>query len=286
MYLKNRAGIWFKNLQNNQKNNLQNFKTVFDDKFLSGESKYSAQQALYARKQLPGEAPETYIEDVLIKADMLGWQGDQTLQHLIGGLQESLKPYVIMANPTTLEATCDTIMRAHNANKSNLLNQGLPGIQSALTEILTQVKADKKPACATVDPAPVDPPQPQYIQQPPPYVQPPPAPRRPRRNPMPQQPITQPPIIINAMQPQQQMRGRPRFPRRFPQQNRQQQTGGQPDVNNPCFICGSPRHWKNECPQAAPPPQRNYRPGFQRRQGPNGFQSRQPRPIFRRQENY
>ena len=54
---------------------------------------------------------------------------DQTLQHLIAALQDSLKPYVIMASPTTLEGTCDVILRAHNANRANLINQGLAGIK-------------------------------------------------------------------------------------------------------------------------------------------------------------
>ena len=74
MYLKSRGAIWFKILNDNQKDKFDNFKTAFKAKFLEGELKYLAQQALYARKQLPDEEPETYIEDILIKADMLAWK--------------------------------------------------------------------------------------------------------------------------------------------------------------------------------------------------------------------
>ena len=209
MYLKGRAAVWYKHLEDDHKDNLENFLEAFNAKFLEGESKYSAQQALYTRRQLPGEAPEKYIEDVLVKADMLNWPQEQTLQHLIGGLQDSLKPYVIMANPGTLEGTCDIILRAHNANKANMVNQGLPGIQSALTEILTQVKSDKgkKSSCAILEATPA----------PPPPVQTQQSPRRPPRQPPPPAPAAQTPIIINTMQPQSYPRPRQRFPRRFTQ---------------------------------------------------------------------
>ena len=110
MYLKGRTTIWYKHLDEESKQTFDAFVEAFNAKFLEGESKYSAQQALYARKQLPGEAPEIYTKDILVKADMLNWPQDQTLQHLIGGLQDSLKPYVIMANPNTLEGTCDIIL--------------------------------------------------------------------------------------------------------------------------------------------------------------------------------
>ena len=293
MYLKGRAAIWFKNLNEDQKDTLDHFKDAFKSKFLEGESKYSAQQALYARKQLPGEEPETYIEDVLIKADMLQWTKDQTLQHLIGGLQESLKPYVIMANPTTLEGTCDVILRAHNANKSNLVNQGLPGIQSALSEILTQVKADKTPrkaTCAVVTAQPHAETCPQPQQQP---MLSPQQPPRPRRKPPPPPPVqAQPPIIINTMQPQPYSRPRPRIPRRFPRNDRPTTNAPRPDQGNACWTCGSYSHWKNECPQNNMPQyQRSPRQNFQRRRGPSGppppqQQFRQPRPIFKHQENY
>ena len=115
MHLKGRALIWFKNLEGAKKDTWDHFVVEFDNKFIKGESKYIAQQALYDRKQLATETPENYVEDVLVKADMLNWTKDQTRQHLVAGLQESLKPYVIMANPQTLEATCDVILRAHNA---------------------------------------------------------------------------------------------------------------------------------------------------------------------------
>ena len=73
-----------------------------------------------------------------------------------------------MANPGTLEATCDIILRAHNANKSSAVNQGLPGIQSALTEILSQVKKEneKKTVCAVYKPPDKPPEEPQPPRRP------------------------------------------------------------------------------------------------------------------------
>ena len=286
MHLKNRASIWYKNLDANDKNTYAAFLTAFDRKFLQGESKYSAQQALYACKQLPTETPETYIDDVLTKADMLEWPQDQTKQHLIGGLHESLKPYVIMANPQTLEETCDVIMRSYNANKASIMNQGLPGIQNALAEILTQVKADKEPKKITAL-SPDDSPSPR-----------PPSTNYRRSRPMINRtaapPPPQPPIIINTMQPMQ--RPRPRFNRQGagrPMAPFQQPTPRlrQPDFNNPCFLCGSTKHWKDSCPYITTatntvPYRPPYRPNFQRRQGPNpNFRFQQPRPILNRQEN-
>ena len=103
MHLKGRAAIWFKNLTQPQAATWDAFRAAFNAKFLEGENKYVAQQALYDRKQLPNETPESYIEDVLVKADMLTWNEDQTKQHLISGLHESLKPYVIMANRRPLK---------------------------------------------------------------------------------------------------------------------------------------------------------------------------------------
>ena len=82
MHLKGHTAIWFKNLLDTEKDTWDHFTAVFDAKFLNGENKYVAQQALYDRKQLPGETHEAYIEDVLVKADMLTWSKDQTKQHL------------------------------------------------------------------------------------------------------------------------------------------------------------------------------------------------------------
>ena len=223
---------------------------------------------------------------------MLNWPQDQTLQHLIGGLQDSLKPYVIMANPETLEDTCDIILRAHNANKAHSVNQGLTGIQSALSEILTQVKkeGEKKTVAAVYKPQE----QPQEDPQPPPRRndRPPQGQGQRRPNQPRQQPRQQPTVVIHATQPQPQYERR--TARRFTSNSPHQPAYGtyNPSARNPCFNCGASDHWKRMCPHITghmvPYQRLQPRSYWVRRGGPSG-PARQPRRNDhdnRRQENY
>ena len=71
-----------------------------------------------ARKQEPAEDTETYITDVVTKANRLGWDQGRTMQHLIAGLNNQLKPLLMMKNPAHLQEACRVIGTAKEAVKT------------------------------------------------------------------------------------------------------------------------------------------------------------------------
>ena len=273
MFLADQALIWFEALPAAQKNTQVNFWAAFDANYFGHANQYALQQTLISRKQKPGEAVETYIMDVTTKANQLDWDQNRTVAHLIAGLTSKLKPFVLMKNPETLPDTVRAIEMAEQAASSQ--GAELETIQNTLKEIAIQMKTEKEekkvaPVVPVEQPATVNYMAPQYSQPP-------------------QQGYNMPYQSYNQQQPRynNQQRGGKRNGNRNNNNRRQERPvikvynnygrrqqgrGGQqnnqsrqnPGNGPTCWQCGSPNHFRAECPQYK---QSNQGAGRQRGQG-------------------
>ena len=209
-----------------------------------------------SRRQDPKEDAETYTADILTKANQLGWNQDRTVSHLIAGLNNKLKPFVMMKNPQNLKEASRAIQTASEAVK--IQGSEIQDLQTTLKDLVVQLKTDKddkKVSAVTQQPSP---PivanytgiptgfqaNPMYHQQPQTYN---PGPRRfpgnrgndRNRSMRPVIPIH----IHNEGTPVQSRQGygmhkpRPFMP-------------SQPESTLRCWTCGSPQHFQSSCPQS------------------------------------
>ena len=144
MFLADRALVWFMDLPNPDDNPLttEAFWTEFEGQYSGPGTQYAVEQSLMARRQNTGEDADAYITDVVTKANRLGWDQNRTMQHLIAGLNNQLKPLVMMKSPATLQEACRVIGTAKEAAKAQ--SADLVGVQSALRDLLAQMKIDKE----------------------------------------------------------------------------------------------------------------------------------------------
>ena len=299
MYLSGPALVWAR-----AKNSadIGTFWTDFEAEYINGPRKYITQQITLSRKQGDNEEAEDYISDLVSKADMLGWDNDRTLQHLMAGLNDAYKPHVIMQNPTNLNDAIALIRRAKNAGLVVNKTPQLSAIQNSLSEILSQVKLEKEEKkVAAVDlepqgqkPYQSSPEQPTYYREPyqKPYRSNNFTPRRfgyqsngYRYGQNPRRFDSTPNIIINTTTPPPRQ---DKFQGGFQGRNANQ--------TDACFECGRMGHWASRCPTKRNPgyfggrintimqqPRlagRSGNPTFQRRRGPT-----QPRQQYGFRQN-
>ena len=158
MFLADRALVWFMDLPNTEDNPLttEAFWTAFVGQYSGPGTQYAVEQSLMARKQNTGEDADAYITDVVTKANRLGWDQNRTMQHLIAGLNNQLKLLVMMKSPANLQEACRVIGTAKEAAKAQ--SADLDGVQTALRDLLAQMKLDKQDKKVTT----VQPYQPTY----------------------------------------------------------------------------------------------------------------------------
>ena len=239
MFLSDQALIWYQNLAADNKNTVNNFWAAFEANYYGQGTQYALEQALLSRRQQPGEAPESYIGDVMSKANQLNWDANRTIAHLISGLNSKLKPFVMMKNPGTLAETARAIEMAAEAAKCQ--TNDLQDIQSALKDLVTQIKSDKedRKVAAIVTPQ-EPPPSVSYVSQEP---QKPQSYRQQPRNRDRSSGQTQP--IFNVYTGD----SNPRFSRGRPNRGRPNTFRRFNSNSATCWNCGSPKHFQAECPQ-------------------------------------
>ena len=269
MFLADRALVWFIALPEASKATTEAFWTAFDLQYVGAGTQYAVEQALMARKQEPAEDAETYITDVVTKANRLGWDQARTMQHLIAGLNNQLKPLVMMKNPADLQEACRVIGTAKEAAKAQAAEW--QGVQTAIKDLVVQLKADKEDKkVSAVQPQP--PPQPFWNQ------------------PM-NQPLNQSHNQPNHSR-QNNRRGRSRnnsmrpvIPIHIhqdgpPRRNNQTQGNRRPQGNmgsNPrCWTCNQVGHFQSSCPR-----QQFMNPGHYSSNYPSNFQKRNPSQFYR-----
>ena len=236
MFLADCALVWYLSLPAAQVDTVEHFWTAFTAQYLGPGTQYAVEQALMARKQEPTEDANTYMAEVITKANRLGWDQNRTMQHLISGLNNQLKPLVMMKTPQDLQETCRAIGTAKEAAKSQSI--GLESVQSAIKDLVTQLKTDKEDRKVTTlhQQTAIQP-----VQQP--------IETQPRFNRSPrfnnyrgrfQNTRTQPIIHIHTPGPNNTPSGQPMRPRPFTPSSR---NIGQ------CWQCGLTGHYQSNCPR-------------------------------------
>ena len=262
MFLSDQALIWFEALQADQKATQEQFWTAFDANYFGQGNQYALEQTLLSRKQQAGEKVEAYISDVMSKANQLDWQAERTIAHLISGLNNKLKPLVLMKNPQNLAETCRAIEMAEEAVKTQ--GAELEDIQTTLKNISLQMKSDREEKKVAAAAPPVEQPAtvnymaPNYNSPPPSYNvpqstygTPPPRTYQPRSfgfrsnnrgTTRPVQPMNPIHIYTGNSGNSNPRPGRGRLPNRRPFRP-------DPGSGAACWQCGSPAHFKVDCPQ-------------------------------------
>ena len=237
MFLADRALVWYLDLPNNADNPLttEAFWTAFEGQYSGPGTQYAVEQSLMARKQNPGEDADAYITDVVTKANRLGWDQNRTMQHLIAGLNNQLKPLVMMKSPANLQEACRVIGTAKEAAKAQ--SAELDGVQTALRDLLTQMKLDKEDKKVTT----VQPFQPRWH---PPQSSParPFSPQRPARRPF--NGFVRPVFPIHIHQ-ERMTRTQTTPPPQGRYQRMTQTYQGQPR----CHACNAVGHFRASCPK-------------------------------------
>ena len=254
MFLSDQALIWYQNLPNHDKDTVAHFWEAFNGNYFGQGTQYALEQTLLSRRQQSGEKVEDYIGDVISKANQLDWQANRTIAHLIAGLNAKLKPFVMMKNPETLAETVRAIEMAAEAVKSQ--GADLETIQSALKELVVQVKADKDDKKVSAVTVPVPPEQPTVVN----YMTPEFHPRQ--DNSFKRRPFNKPPMRpifpINVYTGNTTGFGSRRRPQRFaggptfhgPAFNRPKNPNTPFGSGSPptCWVCGSISHFRMDCP--------------------------------------
>ena len=150
MYLGDSAQVWYRGLEENTRNSWELFSTAFDNAYMGAEVFYADQQSLASRKQKFAEDPHTFAEDVILRGNKVGWGEERIVQHIIAGLKDRLKQFVLMQRPVTLQQ-CRTALTTAQAATDGA-NSELADIQLLLKDLKTEIKADKNQKVASVQP--------------------------------------------------------------------------------------------------------------------------------------
>ena len=131
LLLRGLAKFWFQSLRDEDKGTFENIKTKFIETYLSPSKNWLTTQRLEARKLLPGEKTEVYIQDVLQMANNIGMTPNEQRAALIRGLRPKLRSQLITHNPQSLADTIERIYLSETA--LNLQDQDTVNVVESMT---------------------------------------------------------------------------------------------------------------------------------------------------------
>ena len=111
------------------------------------------------RKQAASEVTDTHITDIVTKANHLSCDQERIMQHLITGLNNQLKPMLMMKCSANLQEACRDTGTAKEAARAQTAQWD--GVESTLKDLVKQLKLDKSEKKVSAAQPSTSPPSPQ-----------------------------------------------------------------------------------------------------------------------------
>ena len=139
LLLKGLAKHWYNTLPAADKGNIDTIKRKFKDTYLSQSKNWLTAQTLEARKLLPSEKAEKYIQEVLEMATNIGLSETEQRAALIRGLTPRLKAQLVTHNPQSLSETIERIYLSETA--LNMTQDSVNAVESLTNCQLASISA-------------------------------------------------------------------------------------------------------------------------------------------------
>ena len=144
-YLEDAAWEWYRDLPEGSKDTFNHFLEAFEAAYCAQGTQHSTEQALMSRVMGENEDPDAYVNDVIVKGKLVGWNADRIIQHMIVHVPNHMKALVMVQQPHTLQEARKAIMTVYNATKDQAReSQEVQSVIKDLAVALKQERAEKK----------------------------------------------------------------------------------------------------------------------------------------------